>query len=228
MTTRIAFTKALITGFAVGTALMVFSSKAFADTVCQPIYGGAMYGAGQQCYTTNLVVNKMVKNPSNGSFVDNLTLSDSKYQSGNTVEFKISVQNTGSTSLGIVTVVDTLPDFIDLDTVTGPITVDKASRKMTYTVNSLAAGETKEQIITGKIVDESKLPSDKGTVCVTNYVSATADNVGTASDSAAYCIGNNVLGKSITSTPSTGVSEVVTLAFGAMLATGVTLKLKRK
>src|SRR6266446_5435211 len=45
---------------------LLFTSNAFADVVCQPVYGG-----GQTCVTTgNVQVNKKVQNPQTGQFID--------------------------------------------------------------------------------------------------------------------------------------------------------------
>lgn len=200
--------------------LLVFSSKAaYADTVCNPTYGG-----GQQCLTTQWNINKMVLNPATNSFVDNLTLSDTKFRPGDTVQFRIQITNTGSASLGIITVTDTLPDFIDLDTVSGPAGVDKANRTVVYTVNSLAPGEMKEQFLSAKVLATAALPANQNTFCPVNNVSARADNVPSVSDSSQFCVQKVVTG--VTTTPPTGSSEWILLGLGTSAVAGIMLRKK--
>ncbi len=53
-------------------ALMASVQGVRADSSCQAIYGG-----GQTCIQVgNVVINKTVKNPKTGSFVDNLNVND--------------------------------------------------------------------------------------------------------------------------------------------------------
>ncbi len=195
-------------------------SPAFADTVCNPTYGG-----GQQCLSTQWFINKMVLNPTTNTFVDNLTLSDPRFSPGSTVQFRIQITNTGSASLGIITVTDTLPDFIDLTTVSGPATVDQSTRKVTFTVNSLDPGQTKESFISAKIMATAALPSNQSTFCPVNNVMASADNVPTVSDSAQFCIQKTVVGApSVSVTPPTGSSEWILMGLSGMAAVGFILR----
>lgn len=207
--------KSLILGTLISfVAFLIVVTPVFADTVCQPIYGG-----GEQCLSTQWFINKMVLNPVTNTYVDNLTLSDPKFNPGDTVQFRIQVTNTGSASLGIITVTDTLPQYIDLDTVQGPASVDKASGKMTFTINTLGAGETKEVFLSAKVKTIANLPSAQNTFCPVNFVEARADNVGNVSDQAQFCIQKvTVAPKEV---PKAGASEVALLGLSGILPMGV-------
>ncbi|MBI2612141.1 DUF11 domain-containing protein [Candidatus Gottesmanbacteria bacterium] len=217
--------KSLILGAVLSLFAFLFVvAPVFADSVCQPIYGG-----GQQCLTTEWFVNKMVAKPATDEFVDNIIPTDPasmKHKPGTQVKFKIDIKNTGSASLGVIKVSDTLPAFIDLDSVQLVINgqvqllnLDKGSRVMTYEVNTLSSGETKTQFITANVLNVGGLPANQNTVCPVNTVVAKADNVGDVSDQSQFCIQKAVVG--IKEVPKAGASEVVLLGLSGILPMGV-------
>ncbi len=168
-------------------ALFAVSQKSFADTVCQPIYGG-----GQTCVQVgNLLVNKTVKNPQSGAFVDNLSVNDPKYEPSSTVTFKITVTNTGSGNISKATVKDTLPNFVTF--VSGPGSFDSNTKVLTFEVVNLGAGQSQTFDIQAKVADSGSLPADQGITCVVNQVLATADSM-QSSDNSQFCIEKPVLG----------------------------------
>src|SRR3989338_9241793 len=89
-----------------------------------PIYGGAPYGSpvyGGGVIAPKegeVIIDKMVKNPASGSFVDHLGPTDPKYRPTDIVYFQIKVQNPSDERLDVVEITDSLPDFVDF--MTGP------------------------------------------------------------------------------------------------------------
>ncbi|MBI4057874.1 DUF11 domain-containing protein [Candidatus Microgenomates bacterium] len=162
-------------------SLFVIVAPATADTTCQPVYGG-----GQTCVQVgNVLINKTVKNPQTGAFVDNLGVNDPKFSPDQQVPFQLTVTNTGSSTLSKVTVKDTLPQFVDY--VSGLGTFDQASKTLTFEVSDLKANESRTFNLTAKVVSVGALPSDQSVVCVVNQAQATANNQ-TSADNAQFCI----------------------------------------
>ena len=66
---------------------------------CEPIYGG-----GEVCVSNGeILINKTVKNPESGAFVENLSLSnDPKYSANQIVDFQLTLTNTGKETLNEV------------------------------------------------------------------------------------------------------------------------------
>ncbi|OGH23342.1 MAG: hypothetical protein A2958_00250 [Candidatus Levybacteria bacterium RIFCSPLOWO2_01_FULL_38_13] len=212
-------------------ALFAVSQKALADTVCQPIYGG-----GQTCVQVgNILVNKTVKNPQTGAFVDNLNINDPKLLPLSTVTFQITVTNTGSGNLSKITVKDTLPSFVTF--VSGPGSFDRNTKVLTFEVSNLGAGQSQTFTLEAKTVEENKLPQDQGIVCVVNQVLATSDS-NQSSDNSQFCIEKPVVAPvtkgglkvfpapTVVTTPPTG-PEMLSL-IGLIPAGGLGFLLRRK
>jgi|WetSurMetagenome_2_1015567.scaffolds.fasta_scaffold01042_6 uncharacterized repeat protein (TIGR01451 family) len=189
--------------------------KAYADTSCQAIYGG-----GQTCVTTgNISINKSVLNPQTNQFVDNLNINDPHFQPGFLVTFKIAVTNTGNATISRINVIDAFPQYIAFSSGSGNF--DSNARTLTFEVDKLAANETRNFTILGKVVDASQIPIDQsGTVCVVNQATATnKDNSSQVSqDYAQFCIEKQAQSKGgfpvvqttpiVTVTPSTGAEAL--------------------
>jgi len=183
------------------TALItIFSSKAaFARCVSQ-------YGGGETCYEGELRLDKVVKNPSTGIYVDNLYSSDPNFSADQEVWFKLNIKNTGSDDLNDVEVKDKFPNYVLF--VSGPGSWNDTDKTLTWKIDHLSPGESKDYEIKGKIVGEGSLPTDSGTYCVTNYGEAKKDNK-SASDTSQLCITKKVLG--ITTMPKTGANLILTI-----------------
>jgi uncharacterized repeat protein (TIGR01451 family) len=188
----------------------VAPAKSFADTSCQPIYGG-----GQTCVTSgNVSLNKMVLNPQTNQFVDNLNINDPRYQPGFITTFQISVTNTGNSKISKISVKDVFPQYLTYSS--GPGNFDSNSKTLSFEVDNLSANETRKFTVIGKVVDANQIPIDQGgVVCVVNQSTATNldNNSQAASDNAQFCIEKIAAGKGfpvvstttpITVTPSTG------------------------
>lgn len=160
--------------------LLFFTRSAFADVVCQPVYGG-----GQTCVTTgNVQVNKKVQNPQTGQFVDNLNATDPRFTAGQIVTFQITLTNTGSTTIQQVAVRDVFPSFLTFQS--GPGSFDANARTLTFTTDLLGPGEVRNFTITGTILDAKGLPD--GINCVVNQVTATTNTGQMSQDNTQFCI----------------------------------------
>lgn len=192
---------------------------------CEPIYGG-----GQTCVSKgNLVINKTVKNPSNGDFVDNLSqTNDPKFGPNQTITFQLTVVNTGGQNFSEVTITDTIPNYLTF--VSGPGTFDSNTNKLTFKIKDLGAGESRSYTINTKVA--SNVPNDPAVNCVVNNVKAVTGN-GEASDISQVCLQNTgkggfqVLGTpELKETPATG-PEMLSL-FGLIPLAFSGLFLRRK
>jgi len=159
------------------------------------------YGGGETCYEGELRLDKVVKNPSSGTYVDNLFSSDPNFSADQEVWFRLNIKNTGSDDLNDVEVKDKFPNYILF--VSGPGNWDEANKTLSWKIDHLSPGESKDYEIKGQIVGEGSLPTDSGTYCVTNYGEAKKDDK-SASDTSQLCIGKKVLG--ITYMPKTGAN----------------------
>jgi uncharacterized repeat protein (TIGR01451 family) len=197
--------------------------KSYADTGCQPIYGG-----GQTCATTgNIAVNKTVMNPQTNQFVDNLNINDPRYQPGSTVTFQIAVTNTGNSNISRVNVSDVFPQYITFNS--GPGNFDNNTKTLAFEVDNLSINETRTSTISAKIVDGSQIPISQGSVvCVVNQATATnqGNNSQTGQDNAQFCIEKVATSSgfptfpttNITVTPSTGPE---TFGLISLIPTGI-------
>lgn len=183
------------------TALItIFSSKA-AFARCEQQYGG-----GETCYEGELRLDKVVKNPSSGIYVDNLYSSDPNFSADQDVWFRLTIKNTGSDDLNDVEVKDKFPNYVLF--VSGPGSWNDSEKTLSWTIDHLSPNESKDYEIKGRIVSEGSLPNNSGTYCVTNYGEAKKDNK-IASDTSQLCISKKVLGMAIM--PPTGANLILTM-----------------
>lgn len=195
------------------------STQVLADgqSGCVPVYGG-----GVQCPRVGQVlINKTVRNPSTGVFVDNLGPSDPRFRPDNFVTFHLTVQNTGDQTLGKVTVTDTLPNFIDFTS--GPGNFDKNSKTLTFDVFNLAGGTSQTFEVVGRVVHEAVLPQDKSMVCVVNNVKAVSSSQ-TDTDSSQVCITREV----VPGVPAAGPKEWILSLTGLTTALAIGIYLRKK
>lgn len=152
-----------------------------------PIYGGEpVYGGGVITPREGeLLVDKTVRNPATGIFVDHLGPTDPKYRPQQVITFKIVVSNPSSETLEKVDVTDTLAEFVDF--MSGPGKYDPESRKLTFPVENLGPDSSQEFELKGRTVHQAVLPADKDIVCPVNFVEAVAGDL-SESDESQFCI----------------------------------------
>lgn len=160
-------------------SVLFLSDGAFAQVVCQPIYGG-----GQTCVTVgNIAVRKLVSHPQTGTFVENLGINDPKFSPNQNVTFQIVVTNSTGSTINRAVVRDVLPQFVNF--VSGPGTFDQNTKTLTFEVANLLPNESRSFTLQGKVVAENQL--SQNITCVVNQVTVTADSM-QAQDNAQLCI----------------------------------------
>ena len=148
---------------------------------CQPIYGG-----GTSCEQTDpITINKQIQNPATQEYGDNLNAAAKIFVPGETIRFKLTLSNTGNSSVKTIQVADVFPQYIDYSRGQGKY--DRATRTYTFTIDELKAKENKVFFIEGKVVSQDKLPSTPSN-CIINQSSATfGDKI--SQDNAQLCVG---------------------------------------
>lgn len=176
--------------------LLTVSARQVKAESCTTSYGRTT------CITSQLVIVKDVENPITGGFVKNLSTLDATFSPNGDVSFRLTITNTGSTVLDSVTVKDIFPQFLSFEN--GPGTYDAANKTLTFTLNNLLAGESRQVQIRAKIDPSSAFPAGQNLFCTINDAQAQANGM-TAEDTAQLCIRTNVLGA--TTLPVTGNND---------------------
>lgn len=214
--------------FVLATSLLFSNPKQlFASGGCVPVYGG-----GVQCPKPGeLLIDKKVRNPATGVFVDNLGPTDPKYRpnpSQNIVTFQITVRNSGEEPLRDITVTDTLPLYVEF--MSGPATPD-ANRTFTFRIDEIAGGSSKTYEVRVRVAHQSLLPEGRNLICPikgdeqpVNIVTAMVGDR-KETDSSQFCIEKELQVKEV---PSAGPVEWVAsfVGFSTLLAVGAYLRKK--
>lgn len=174
--------------------------------------------------TSQLFVNKFVKNPATGQFVDNLDSGVFRFLARQEIIFRIDVKNTGEVEFTNISVRDKLPDFLDF--LSGPGNFDRNSQTLNFTVDRLSPNETKTYEIKAKIKDAAQLPQNIMITCLTNFVEGRANQL-FSQDTAVFCIENKVLGVA-QELPRTGIRDAGLILFFSTLLLGASAYLYRK
>jgi uncharacterized repeat protein (TIGR01451 family) len=166
--------------------LTLTSTQSFAQTptptqtVCPPVYGG-----GTICQDTNILVDKKVKDPVSGNFVNNSDLSQIPFAPGEHVFFRISVTNISTSPLKNITVMDNLPQFLTV--IQTPGTYEGTQRRISITLDSLKANEAKSYDIELVISPLDALNGTGTTFCLSNQAVAKIDTH-VSNDTAQICV----------------------------------------
>lgn len=152
-----------------------------------PIYGGEpVYGGGVLAPRAGeILVDKSVKNPATGIFVDHLGPSDPKFRPQQFITFRIVVKNPSNETLKVVEVSDKIPDFVDF--MSGPGKYDPESRNLSFQVENIGPDSSQEFELKGRTVHQAVLPADKEIVCEVNVVEAKAGDLSDR-DESQFCI----------------------------------------
>lgn len=184
-------------------AVVASSVPAFADIVCQPIYGG-----GQTCVQSDpIVIDKKVGLPNTKGglatqFVDNLGPTDTKFAPGQVITFQLQITNTGNTTLAKVLVEDILPR--EVRDIAGPGSINEKVIK--FDVLNLNPNETRTVTISGVIVSAQELPAEQSIICTINQAKATENNQ-TSMDNAQFCIQKVAVGGPVQPTPQSPTTK---------------------
>jgi uncharacterized repeat protein (TIGR01451 family)/LPXTG-motif cell wall-anchored protein len=155
-----------------------------------------------------LSLNKMVQDPRNGVFYDNLNSDSFTFLHGQEALFKLEVKNNSNTEIANVRVKDVLPS--QLDFVEGPGSYDGNARTLSFSVDKLGPGELKTYYLKVK----TNSPADN-TVCATNFAEARSNDL-VSQDTSVVCIGKKVLGVT-KELPKTGISNFEMYLLGTVL-----------
>lgn len=177
-------------------------------------------GVGAQYYAPGQVikaisVDKKVRSLNDLNYFDNISSNQKVFFKGDTVEFKISVENTGKETLNNINVKDTLP--IGLSLIFFPGTFNNTDNSVSWTVDSLDPAQTKSYLIRAKI---SEIKTNLGqTYKVTNNSSVKVDNIND-SDNASFFVGIGTI-------PKTGDGTLPLKTILVVLSAGSALYLRK-
>ena len=148
---------------------------------CTPLYGG-----GQSCAQNDpILINKQVQNPQTKAYVDNLSATDPQYGPGQTVLFKIMINNNSKNTVSNITASDIFPSYIDYFKGSGSYDVN--TRALTFAVGQLKGNETKVFYVEGHVVNKDALPQSQQARCVINQALVVANNK-TSQDNSLICL----------------------------------------
>lgn len=160
------------------------SVSGYGAVSCQPTYGG-----GTSCKEGSLKINKTVQHPKNTTYVENLGINDPKYVPEQTVNFQITVTNTGNTTIKGAKIKDVFPQYVNYRSGAGAY--DKTKNILAFNIPDLEAGKSQTYTVSGTIATQASLPANQGITCVTNTASATTPSMHVL-DTAELCIEKQV------------------------------------
>lgn len=214
------------------TSLM--SNKSYADT-CTTQYGNGEYGT-TTCTPTDVTLDKKVRNPITGVYVDNLLSGDASYSPGNDVLYILKITNSSNQNFSEVKVTDTLPEKFVRASVTDDnknLVKDESftDNKLTFKLKDEFKANTSIEIhVTAKLKNTASF-SGKSRFCgnedqLQNNADVTAQDRHDQ-DSSSLCVETSVLGT--TTLPTAGVTDILPmLPFIGSGLTGLLLIFKRK
>lgn len=209
----------VLTAVAAGALAFTLAAPVAADG-CTTQYGGNQYGS--DCPPQDLIVNKDVKHPVTRTYVENLGTADVLFAPTNEVIYRLTVRNTGDTTLGEVKVTDVLPPYLSYVS-GGPsgTTYNPDDRTVTFMLKDLKADESRTFELKAKIVEASAFPSGRSVFCVVNTARVESGER-RDEDTSQICIEANVLGT--TSLPEAGFRDILMIVpFAALGFFGFTL-----
>jgi len=192
----------------------------------------AQYGQyGQPAPQESILVDKQVSKPAvktkggtlQYDYVDNLTPSDVRFQPGMEIMFKIRVKNTSGVTLTSVMVTDKVPWY--LEPVEGPGAYDTNARTVSFNAGTFAPGEEKVFYLKMQWASQNNLPSDRGLMCVSNYVRAASANA-SDDDTAQACVEKQVV--AVKTAPKAGPEMNIALIVSQLGLLGLGLKIRKK
>lgn len=173
---------------------------------CQQIYGGGLI-----CPRGEVLVDKMVRNPQSGTFVDNLGINDPRFSPEQEVVFRLILKNPGTATLSKMEVKDIFPNFLDF--LAGPGTFDTVSKTLTFTAENLAPQESRQFEVKAKVVPSQNFPQNQSLLCVVNTAEVRGDDRFDR-DTTQLCLEKKVLGAEVI--PVTGPKHWVFAISGSL------------
>jgi len=151
-------------------------------------------GVGAQYYSQNelkkmVTVDKKIRLMKENLLLDNVPSSKYVFVDGDTIEFEITVTNTGNEDLTDIKLSDVLPKYLSLIFNPGSLDVDLDT--LNWSLDKLLAGENKVYVVRAKI---SGFEASNGlqTIKLTNKALVTANGV-SDQDSASYFVAKKIV-----------------------------------
>jgi len=186
----------------IGASVGANHASVFADTT----YG--QYNG--QVTPAKVVVDKLVRHPVSGNYVDNLGLQDSKYAPEDAIFFKLIAKNTGGSTLSSIRVEDVLPPYVAF--ISGG-DYNATTRVVSVTFTDVQPGTERTTFIQVRALPLAKLPAQKSVICPVNKVTAYTVEQGQDDDTAQFCIQKKAVAKTV---PATGDPFGIALALGSL------------
>ncbi len=178
-----------------------------ANTSSYASYGGSTPGRA--------LIDKTVYNPQTNLFVDNLSINNQHFLSGQEVIFRIEVSNTLNEDLTNLTVIDRLPSNLSYISSSAG-TFDTSSNTVNFKISTLNLGDSKMFEIKTKVKSSDKMQYE--VTCPTNSVELKGESKGgdkiLDQDTSSFCITKQVLGV-VQELPKTG--PTTNIIFGASI-----------
>jgi hypothetical protein len=220
-----------LTRLAFLSTVALLATRVVSAEECTTQYGNGQYGT-TTCRPTDLSIDKQVRNPITGVFVENLLSGDASYAPNSEVIFSLKVTNSSNQNFRTVQITDTLPERMvnpkvdepDQTKVTDVKNPD--NRTLVFLLKEeLKSGQSVEVKIKATVV--STFPTDKSRFCgdlekLQNNAEVKAEDRSDP-DSASICVETtNVLGA--TTLPQAGPEDYLPLLpFIALGITGIAL-----
>jgi len=206
----------------------LFLISYFIPLISMPVAYADSYGTyGGGSTPTDLVINKLVKNPISNVFVENLGSTDPTFSPGSTATFRLVIKNGSGETMNPVTVVDQLPSYLTFVSATVPVTYDKGLNKVIITLSDIIAGDTRIIDMVVAVAPKTSFPKGQSHFCVTNYSKVTAPARPNGDDDTAELCMTTAVGKEIL--PVAGVNDMVALIpFFTLGGIGAVLLKKKK
>lgn len=169
---------------------LVFPSGVFADS----------YSQGEVNYQVS--IDKKIRPINDSNFYDNIGRDQKIFVSGDLMDFNILVENTGKDILNDLVVKDFYPVVNQI--ILAPGEIDKINRQITWKIDTLAVGETRNFTLRAKVATYS------GSMSQTN-VTQVSNNYVYDRDTATFYVASKT-------TPSTGSNDLA-------IKTGIALTL---
>ena len=188
------------------------------------VLASGQYGQyGGETESGRVMVDKLVRHPKTGEYVDNLGLNDPKFSAESSVFFKIVVENTGNSLLNEINVTDFLPEHLQY--ISGG-TYNTDTREVKFTFNDVAPGDRRNTILQAKVNSLSSLPAEKTILCPINKVVASSPQDGSDEDTAQLCIAKKPMVGNVA--PKAGDPISLALGLGSLTTLVGGLKLNKK
>jgi fimbrial isopeptide formation D2 family protein len=220
-----------ILGTAAGVLVILLTTKAVAGAECTTQYGNGQYGE-EVCVPTEIAVDKQVRNPVTGVFVENLLSGDAAYSPGSEVVYRLVIKNNDTVDFSEVMVKDTLPEKLTSGRVADEnkdevfeASYNSDTRELTFKIKDLKAGEGREVTILATVLGSGSF-TDSLTCDIDNRARVEAEGK-SDEDNSKICVVKDVLG--VTTLPQAGPEDVIPyLPFIGTGLTGIALMLKKK